>query len=350
MDFTNFINSKDIRDYHREIGYQYNALEAAWLVSQCYRKTLEQKHEAWKWIIDNMPDQEIENYGRWESERGESIHKVLAEYMEMENQFIAEFKNNSGGWLYSYKSYYNTSDYKHDSYSYEGVFTSWEKCLQYVEENEDGEDISFIEIRRGKADDDDMFRNNGDIEIDLFGRIMNVYPCYSQEENERWYYLDSFFDELWFEFPVPFKKGDIVCIKSRYCLEQVDPIVLTGIIIPPWSERDKYLEKRRKGGDTSDMNIWGYAADMEWHNGYHGVYSEVWWNYMDVEYYRKELSGVERVLKPISNWLKGEFRDDLCLLLSAYHQIMSDVAVSKMTPAGFMKEGLKLAGLPVEED
>ena len=35
MDFTNFINSKDIRDYHREIGYKYNTLEAAWLVYQC---------------------------------------------------------------------------------------------------------------------------------------------------------------------------------------------------------------------------------------------------------------------------------------------------------------------------
>ena len=154
MDITNFINSKDIRDYHREIGYQYNTLEAAWLVSQCQGKTLEQKHEAWKWIMDNMPDQEVENCGRWVHHQGESIHKVLADYMEMQNQFIAEFKDESGGWLYSYKSYYNTSDYKHDSYSYEGVFTSWDKCLEYVEENEDGEDISFIEIRRGKADDD----------------------------------------------------------------------------------------------------------------------------------------------------------------------------------------------------
>jgi len=350
MDFTSFINSRDIRDYHREIGYQYNAIEAAWLVSQCHRKTLEQKHEAWKWIIANMPDREIKNYGRWESAEGETIHKVLADYMEMENQFIAEFKDNSGGWLYSYKSYYNTSDRKYDSYSYEGVFTGWDKCVEYVAENEDGEEVSFVEIRRGKPDVDDMFRYNGDIEIDLFGRILNVYPCYSKEENERWYYLDSFFDELWFEFPVPFKKGDIVCLKSRYCPEQFDPIVLTGIIIPPWRERDKYLERRRDSGDTSDMDIWGYAADMEWHNGYHGVYSEVWWNYMDVEYYRKELSGVERVLKPISNWLKGEFGDDLCLLLSAYHQIMSDVAVSKMIPAGKTKEGLKLAGLPVEEE
>ncbi len=43
MDITNFINSKDIREYHREIGYQYNALEAAWLVYQCDSITLEEE-------------------------------------------------------------------------------------------------------------------------------------------------------------------------------------------------------------------------------------------------------------------------------------------------------------------
>lgn len=59
MDITSFINSKDIREYHKQIGYEYNSVEAAWLVSQCNSKTLEQKHEAWLWIIDNMPDMEI---------------------------------------------------------------------------------------------------------------------------------------------------------------------------------------------------------------------------------------------------------------------------------------------------
>ncbi len=32
MDFYRFINSKDIREYHWRIGYEYNAAEAAWLV------------------------------------------------------------------------------------------------------------------------------------------------------------------------------------------------------------------------------------------------------------------------------------------------------------------------------
>ena len=351
MDITSFINSKDIRDYHREIGYQYNALEAAWLVSQCHSITLLEKHEAWQWIINNMPDFEITNVGKRHPLKGESVHKMLADYMEMQDQFIADYKDGIDGWFYSYTSNYNINS-SCASYFHEGFFSSWDKCVENINDSEyPDDDFIYATVSRFRPDEErKTSRFHGDIEVDIMGQILDVSLGDFAEKNERWYKLDAFFDDLWFEFPVPFKKGDIVWLKSRYRPEEVDPIVLTGIIIPPWRERDDYLKKRQKGGDTSDMNIWGYAADMEWYNGYHGVYSEVWWNYMDVEYYRKELSGVERVLKPISNWLKGEFGDDLCLLLSAYHQIMSDVAVSKMTPVGFMKEGLKLAGFPVEEE
>ena len=73
MDISSFINSRDIWDYHREIGYEYNALEAAWLVSQCNNKTLKQKHEAWQWIIDNMPDMEVKDCGKWSSNFNDSF-------------------------------------------------------------------------------------------------------------------------------------------------------------------------------------------------------------------------------------------------------------------------------------
>ena len=76
MDITGFINSKDIREHHRAIGYEYNALEAAWLVSQCQHATLEEKHEAWRWIIVNMPDCEIEGRGRMVPGKIESVQKI----------------------------------------------------------------------------------------------------------------------------------------------------------------------------------------------------------------------------------------------------------------------------------
>ncbi len=59
MDFTFFINSRDVRDYHRKIDYKYSSLEAAWLVYMCDSIILSEKHSAWNWIINNMPDETI---------------------------------------------------------------------------------------------------------------------------------------------------------------------------------------------------------------------------------------------------------------------------------------------------
>ena len=54
MDIYRFINSRDIREHLRDINYEFNALEASWLVYQCDEASVEERHKAWTWIIDNM--------------------------------------------------------------------------------------------------------------------------------------------------------------------------------------------------------------------------------------------------------------------------------------------------------
>ena len=44
MDITRFINSRDIREHLKKIGYQFTSLEAAWLIWQCKNITLAEKH------------------------------------------------------------------------------------------------------------------------------------------------------------------------------------------------------------------------------------------------------------------------------------------------------------------
>lgn len=342
MDFTSFINSRDIRDYHRDIGYQYNALEAAWLVSQSQNATLKEKHEAWQWIIDSMPDMKVENCGKWNAFYGEPIHGLLAEYMAMERQFIAEFKDNSGGFLYSYNSYYTSLRYGNSSDFYEGVFSSWDKCIKHILENEDAEDISLVEIRRGHPDEGKMTRNHGDIECELgAGMILSVTPDYSREDNERWFLLSGFFDEMWFNFPVPFKCGDIVYLKNDYHPMEHNPIVWKDTPI----EREEYAKKRlERGGDTSDMNFTGYAVSE-------CVYSEVWWNYMDAELYREELTGINRLLIPVSNYLKGKLdKNCLDIVMAGYHQILTEEKLVQVTPRGILNEYLEMAGFRVGEE
>ena len=80
MDFISFVNSKDIRDYLLEIDYKCDPMQAAWLVYQNHDKTYEEKHEAWQWIIDNMPDCEMPK--RRFSIARPSLHAYLKELME----------------------------------------------------------------------------------------------------------------------------------------------------------------------------------------------------------------------------------------------------------------------------
>jgi hypothetical protein len=62
------------------------------------------------------------------------------------------------------------------------------------------------------------------------------------------------------------------------------------------------------------------------------------------------LKGYNRILKPVSNWLKGELGDSLDLLLAGYHRIVMEEYLAGTVPVLYTKEGLKSAGFPVEGD
>lgn len=56
MDIFRFLNSKDIREHLKQLGYSFTAPEAAFLVWQCRSVTLKEKMAAWREIIETMPD------------------------------------------------------------------------------------------------------------------------------------------------------------------------------------------------------------------------------------------------------------------------------------------------------
>ena len=79
MNIYNFINSRDIAKYLKEINYQFSTLECAWLVWQSRKHTLEQKHTAWQKIIDTMPDCSVG--ARPNHREVESLHEYLKDHM-----------------------------------------------------------------------------------------------------------------------------------------------------------------------------------------------------------------------------------------------------------------------------
>ncbi len=89
MDIFKYINSKDIRDHLKQIGYTFSSLEAAWLIWQCRDLTIKEKHRAWDELIDTMPDCEIPE--RLNTCAQKSLHGFLRRYMEIEDRLIRSF-------------------------------------------------------------------------------------------------------------------------------------------------------------------------------------------------------------------------------------------------------------------
>ena len=80
MNVYRFINSKDIREPLESIQYPFGSLEAAWIIYQCRFASLEEKHAAWRELIQTMPDCAIEE--RNNTEANNHQHHILAEYKE----------------------------------------------------------------------------------------------------------------------------------------------------------------------------------------------------------------------------------------------------------------------------
>ena len=70
------------------------------------------------------------------------------------------------------------------------------------------------------------------------------------------------------------------------------------------------------------------------------------YNYMNLEYFRGELSGKKRILKALSNHIKGEI--DVGLFANAYHKILCEEYAKSQNPWNITSEGLAAAGIGTE--
>lgn len=334
MDIASFINSRDIREYLKEINYDFTSLEAAWLIYQCRSKALKEKQAAWQEIIDNMPDCSVKE--RPNCIEIKSLHAFLKDYMALQKRMYEDLKLKEEGFVY-------IVTLKYDSYENDfRLCSSYEKCLEYMKTVNDEDDLAEIKVEKRKVDDEHesilAFYNR---KLELTG--IESPSRFGEEVTDLQYYT---FDGLWFNFPTPFKKGDILIDPERPESNGLcrGPVVCEEAGQDPDTEKGrKYIERMKESADTSDMDVWGYFQ-----NEYGQLYSEVTDNYMDFEFYRGDLSGKKRLLKAMSNYLKGEI--DAELLMLASHQIITEENIKEARPLWFTKEGMELAGMGDEED
>ena len=318
MNIYDFFNSRDIAEHCRKIEYRFTAVELAYIIQHSNHHTLGQKHEAWQEILDSFPDEGL--YPAWDFE-GHTLHSFLRTYMRLQNEYITDFCKTNAGYIYTY----STLQRYDAQYSCDNIFfDSYEACLDTLKENELDDD-PYDEITKAKITRHRLyssyvaFDDTQEQESVIFNKklqILDVDPAVEQDDKRIFLSPCYGFDDMWVAIPTPFQKGDVVMDVNVYKERTIKHLPFVLDRIPYWkrnavngdsceAEIKRMLEN---GADWIDMQELAYFQDS---NG--EIYRDHAFNYLDLEYYRDELLGSEKLLAVVSDAIKG--RADIAELL-----------------------------------
>jgi hypothetical protein len=198
MNIYEFLDSKDIAAHCREIKHEFTALEQAVIVYHSGKIPAE-THEAWQWIIDNLPDENLDI----PSLSHDSLHEFLRDYITLENKLIERATSDEPGDSYSCIDW--DDDKIVDDSTFSGVLVKARDCLA---PNEIYTIFKRWEGWQGTAPPIDMY-------VKLDGEILLVKTPGKRTFRTPHipeYELLHTFDEcdMQVDIPVPFKKGNIV--------------------------------------------------------------------------------------------------------------------------------------------
>ncbi|MBQ6565322.1 MAG: hypothetical protein IJL88_15545 [Clostridia bacterium] len=332
MNVLRYINSKDIREHLRKIDYKFSALEAAWLIYQSRYTTLEERHQAWKQLIAEYPDCSIPK--RLNTVPQDSLHHFLEEYMDMEKRMLKQFRDPTGA-VFQLEYHYREPNVLPTNESRVFSYFDPEKMNNMLDKY-DG--LSHIRCNRLTIDSAvaDALGAGFHVLLNPEMQIMQIVPEWPEDERDTELLLDVF-QGFWFDFPTPFQKGDILWDSKKPAGFCGGPFVCRSINQHGIAD-EKQMEYMRENGDTSDMTAHGLFVSAQT-----GVYGEVMHNYMNCEYYRKELVGNQLLLKPFSAYEKGEA--DAELLVHACHYIMLELEKEYTGLEFYTAEALKKVGI-----
>lgn len=221
MNILDFIPSQTVRNFARQSNYKLTSKDAACIVFAS-NKPLREKHEAYRAIIETMPNCKVGN-----KKQSIMLHELLSALMDWENKFIFKLKNAPnmlGGGNVLIKL-----DYKQSVYDDGKLYALYNKIHNHVYMSE----REFIDIAKTFPlqflDKPEAFSLNAQIANDDISCIYATYNC-------NWEIVDvtpSFANDaadkeytdvvravahiaLSDKFPFPFKSGDLVCRKEMY--------------------------------------------------------------------------------------------------------------------------------------
>lgn len=349
MDICAFMNSRDIAEHCRKIHYQFTAIEAAYLVWHSNHHTLEEKHAAWREIINTMPDENFRP--NWDFDN-HTLHSFLRTYMRLQDEFIEDFCTTQKGYIYTYSIQHKRDDqFRPDDI----FFDSYEVCVDALKVNELDDD-TYDEIAKARITRYKLYsvpvsfreaQQEDTIDLDKQLHILDIIPNAVSEGERRFLSPCYGFYEMWIAIPTPFCKGDIVIDVDAYeeYSEKHLPFILESI--PYWPRNadngEDYAEQIKHlleiGVDWTDMQEGVYFQDS---NG------EIYWDhafhYLDLEYYRGELEGIKRFLLAVSNAIQGKISHED--LLRCHSLILTEQYALEMRKySGDNQKLLQLCGM-----
>lgn len=322
-DIFEFLDSRSIKEHLQRINYELTTPVAAFIVDRSHKATLQQKLEGWQKIIDNMPNCTMSRKNG--TVNIPDFHAFLRNLIKQERRKLAHFKMTDGLSLYFFEDY--SWDRRDRCDLLYGPYSSYQKCLDAIWREFEGDNPKAIKITRRPIDPDEDHYVDDMVVLDASGKVMSCdYRNKSEWDEEG---TDSDFEDMWFDIPTPFHAGDIVCNLQRpdepmvlfdlqtWGSEQVDKELASSVYKERLVQKaDKLLRWHRYDGDTSDMYAYGCQVSSALHFPFYIGEPEGF--LLDIDYYRKPLKSEERILYGVRAYVKGDLAvDSLAAMASA---------------------------------
>ena len=75
MDIFHVIESNDIAQHIKSIGYRFTDIQKAWLIRACRSATQSERHAAWEELINSSADQKV--VSGLHPEGWDSLHQMI---------------------------------------------------------------------------------------------------------------------------------------------------------------------------------------------------------------------------------------------------------------------------------
>ena len=264
MNVTSFINSEAVATHLQEIGFEFSTLQAAYVVWSNQTKPLKKRLATLSKIMETMPD----CYAPYAFDENlkELLFPMLKQYIQLQESLMAEFfADGEAIYTYSYVCINGDSDYYSDTF-----YRDLDSCMKAALSSNKHEmfriEKRWFDIERRIA-----------VVLTEEKEVYDIEPYYlSDEENK----VQFFFKKIDVAFPIPFRKGDILTEKNPLGKGSSEPFVFEG------GKKSRECIKVQYDGSITDFYIE---------------------NCLNLEYYTKELTGYERILKAYSKYAKGDW-------------------------------------------